>query len=97
MRGGAIHARTTFVILCNASMNRNRQPATTDTLLALTPIFSGRKAMITQINSSHTDKLSAAMRGSRNFRQWGGGGGGGGGGVQPPSQSDKKSSDSVVC
>ena len=31
MRGGAIHDRTTFVILCNASMKR--QPAaTTDTL-----------------------------------------------------------------
>ena len=33
------------------------------------------------MNSSHTDRLSAAMRGSRNFRQGGGGGGGGGGGV----------------
>ena len=29
MRGGAIHDRTTFVILCNASMKRNGQPATT--------------------------------------------------------------------
>ena len=43
------------------------------------------------MNSSHTDRLSAAMRmrGSRNFRHWGGGGGGereGGG----PRQSDKK-------
>ena len=27
------------------------------------------------MNSSHTDRLSAAMRGSRNFRQGGGGGG----------------------
>ena len=46
------------------------------------------------MNSSHTDRLSAAMRGSRNFRH--GGGGGGGGGVRP-RQSDKKNSDSVVC
>ena len=30
------------------------------------------------MNSSHTDRLSAAMRGSRNFRHGGGGGGGGG-------------------
>ena len=28
------------------------------------------------MNSSHTDQLSAAMRGSRNFRHGGGGGGG---------------------
>ena len=27
------------------------------------------------MNSSHTDRLSAAMRGSRNFRHGGGGGG----------------------
>ena len=40
------------------------------------------------MNSSHTDRLSAAMRGSRNFRHGGGGGGGGGG----PRQSDKKNS-----
>ena len=43
------------------------------------------------MNSSHTDRLSAAMRGSRIFRHGGGGGGGG------PRQSDKKNSDSVVC
>ena len=35
------------------------------------------------MNSSHTDQLSAAMRGSRNFRHGGGG--------------SKKNSDSVVC
>ena len=29
MRGGAIHDRITFVILCNASIKRNGQPATT--------------------------------------------------------------------
>ena len=34
------------------------------------------------MNSSHTDQLSAAMRGSRNFRHGGGGGG--------PRQCDKK-------
>ena len=45
------------------------------------------------MNSSHTDQLSAAMRGSKNFRH--GGGGGGGGGLR---QSDKKNSDSIfVC
>ena len=43
------------------------------------------------MNSSHTDRLSAAIRGSRNFRHGGGGGGG-------PRQSDKKKhSDCVVC
>ena len=52
MRGGAIHDRTTFVILCNASMKRNGQPATTDTLL------SGRKA---KINLHTTPKLTVVM------------------------------------
>ena len=37
------------------------------------------------MNSSHTDQLSAAMRGSRIFVM-----GGGGGGVGGPRQSDKK-------
>ena len=41
------------------------------------------------MNSSHTDQLSAAMRGSRNFRH------GGGGGVH--DNLTKKNSDSVVC
>ena len=45
------------------------------------------------MNSSHTDRLSAAMRGSRNFRH---GGGGGGGGVHV-NLTTKKNSDSVVC
>ena len=51
------------------------------------------------MNSSHTDRLSAAMRGSRNFRHGGGGGGGRAGGGGGPRQSDKKktNSDSVVC
>ena len=44
------------------------------------------------MNSSHTDRLSAAMRGSRNFRHGGGGGGGG-----STSIWQKKNSDSVVC
>ena len=33
MRGGDIHGRTSFLILCNASMKRNGQSATTYTLL----------------------------------------------------------------
>ena len=33
MRGGDIHGRTSFVILCNASMKRNGQSETTNTLL----------------------------------------------------------------
>ena len=41
------------------------------------------------MNSSHTDRLSAAMRGSRNFRHGGGGG--------STSIWQKKNSDSVVC
>ena len=58
MRGGAIHDRTTFVILCNASMKRNGQPATTDIYLALTHIFSGRKA---KINLYTTPKLTVVI------------------------------------
>ena len=46
------------------------------------------------MNSSHTDRLSAAMRGSRNFRH---GGGGGGGPRQSDKKKKKKNSDSVVC
>ena len=42
------------------------------------------------MNSSHTDRLSAAMRGSRNFRH-------GGGGVGPRQSDKKNNSDSVVC
>ena len=60
MRGGAIHDRTTFVILCNASMKRNVQPATRLLTLyhTLTPIFSGRKA---NINLHTTPKLTVVM------------------------------------
>ena len=70
MRGGAIpraiDERTTFVILCNASMKRNGQPATTDILPYSYNIFSGRKAknLLTYdalINRSHADQLSAAI------------------------------------
>ena len=46
------------------------------------------------MNSSHTDRLSAAMRGSRNFRH---GGGGGGVHVNLTKKTNKKNSDSVVC
>ena len=45
------------------------------------------------MNSCHTDQLSAAMRGSKNFRH--GGVGGGGGGVHV--NLTKKNSDSIVC
>ena len=59
MRGGAIHDRTTFVILCNASMKRNGQPATADTLpCTYTCIFSGRKA---KINLHTTPKLTVVI------------------------------------
>ena len=65
--------------------------------LALTPIFSGRKA---KINLHMTPKLTVVIPIScllpcvdpEIFVRGGGGGGGGG-----PRQSDKKSSDSVVC
>ena len=50
MRGGAIHDRTTFVILCIASTRRNGQRAT--------PIFSGRKA---KINLHTAPKLTVFM------------------------------------
>ena len=67
--------------------------------LALTPIFSGRKA---NINLHTTPKITIVIPIScllpcadpGIFISGGGGGGGGGGG---PRQSDKKSSDSVVC
>ena len=65
--------------------------------LALTPIFSGRKA---KINLHTTPKLTVVIPIScllpcadpGIFVRGGGGGGGGG-----PRQSDNKSSDSVVC
>ena len=44
------------------------------------------------MNSSHTDRLSAAMRGSRNVRH----GGGGGGGLTSICKKHRNS-DSVVC
>ena len=88
MRGGAIHDRTTFVILCNASIRRNGLTL----YLTLTPIFSGRKA---KINLHTTPKLTVVMPNScllpcadrGIFVRRGGGGG--------PRQSDKKSSDNV--
>ena len=54
MKGDAIHDRTSFVKLCNASMKRNGQTAT---IYAL-PIFSGRKA---KINLHTTLKLTVFM------------------------------------
>ena len=42
------------------------------------------------MNSSQTDRLSAALRGSRNFRHGGGGGGG-------PCQSDKKEKETLTA
>ena len=58
--GAGIHDRTTFVILCNASIKRNGQPVTTDMTLylTLTPIFSDRKA---KINLHITPKLTVDM------------------------------------
>ena len=56
MRGGAIHDRTTFAILCNASMKRNGQAVTTDTLPYT--YISGRKA---KINLQTTPKLTVVM------------------------------------
>ena len=81
MRGGAIHDRTTFVILCDASMKKNGQPTL---YLALTPIFSGRKA---KINFYTTPKLTVVIPiscllpcGDPGIFVGGGGGGGAGGG-----------------
>ena len=63
MRGGTIHGRTSFVILCNASTKRNGQWATTYTLLyAYIDIFRWKsKDLLTynaSINSIHADQLS---------------------------------------
>ena len=62
MRGGAIpsaiHVRTTFVILCNASMKRNGQPATTDSLPYTYTYILGRKA---KIDLHMTPKLTVVM------------------------------------
>ena len=61
--GGAIHDRTAFLILCNASNNNNNYEEM-DSLqllilyLTLTHIFSGRKA---KINLHTTPKLTVAM------------------------------------
>ena len=46
MSGGDIHGITSFVILCNASMKRNGQSATTYTLLYMYTDISGGKARI---------------------------------------------------
>ena len=68
MRGGTIHDRTSFVILCNASTKRNGQWTTTHTLLyAYTDIFFRWKSkdLLTHdasINNIHADQLSNARR-----------------------------------
>ena len=66
MRGGTIHGRTSFVILCNASTKRNGQWATTYTLLfAYTDIFRWKSkdllAYNASTNSIHADQLSNAI------------------------------------
>ena len=61
MRGGDIHGRTSFVILCNASMKRNRQSAITYTLLCTYTDISGGKAKINLHDSIHADQLSNAI------------------------------------
>ena len=60
IRGGDIHGTTSFVILCNASMKRNRQPATIylHFTFTVTQIFSGGKA---KIHLHKTLKLKASM------------------------------------
>ena len=98
MRGGAIHDRTTFVILCNASTvqcfyeekwTACNYCVVLTLYLALTPIFSGRKA---KINLHTTAKLTVVIPIScllpcadpGIFVRGRGGGGG------SPRQSDKK-------
>ena len=66
MRGGTIHGRTSFVILCNASTKRNGQWTTTYTLLyAHTDIFRWKsKDLLTlhaSINNFHAYQLSNAI------------------------------------
>ena len=66
MRGGTIHGRTSFVILCNASTKRNGQLAATYILLyAYTDIFRWEsKDLLTynaSINSIHAEQLSNAI------------------------------------
>ena len=58
MRGGAIHDRTTFAGLCNASIREMDSLQLLTLYLALTPIFSGRKA---KINLHTTPKLTVAI------------------------------------
>ena len=64
MRGGTIHGRASFVILCNASTKRNGQLATTYTLLyAYTDILRWKDLLTynASINSIHADQLSNAI------------------------------------
>ena len=66
MRGGSIHDRTSFAILCNASTKRNGQWATTYTLLyAYTDIFKWKSKDLLTYNASiisvHADQPSYAI------------------------------------
>ena len=66
MRGGTIHGRTSFVILCNVSTKRNGQWTITHTLLyAYTDIVRWKsKDFLTynaSVNSIHADQLSNAI------------------------------------
>ena len=66
MRGGTIHDRTSFVILCNASTKTNGQWTITYTLLyAYTDIFRWKSTdsltYDASINSIHADQLSNAI------------------------------------
>ena len=60
MRGGTIHGRTSFVILCNASTKRNGQWATTFTLLyAYTDIFRWKSKYLLTYNASINNSINA--------------------------------------
>ena len=66
MRGGTIHDRTSFVILCNASTKTNGQWTITYTLhYAYTDIFRWKSTdsltYDASINSIHADQLSNAI------------------------------------
>ena len=99
MRGGAIHDRTTFVILCNASMKRmdSLQLLTLWLALRSTPIFSGTKA---KINLHTTPKLTEVIPISCLLPYADSGifvGGGGGGGVHVNLTKKKALTALLVC
>ena len=70
MRGGDIHDRTSFLILCNASMKINGQSAAIYTYCTLTQIFPGRKAKIylrTTLKLTEFMPISCLMRSRRHL------------------------------